>query len=166
GIADDEPALFAEPRLGGGNRPLDPRRFERSSMTETHIAQKLRNRLEDAADFARMLAGLDDRRQDLQCRNEPIASCRVITEDDVAGLFAAEIAAEAAHLLDDIAVADRGAVEPDPLLRKTAIGKTSAPNSQNTVGATLYAAPWAQSTTTRSPSSRSPFGKLCLTNSI
>src|SRR5204863_435111 len=119
GIADYEPALFAEPRLGGGNRPLDPRCFERSSMTETHIAQKLRHRLEDAADFARMLAGLDDRRQDLQCRDEPITGCRVIAEDDVAGLFAAEIAAEAAHLLDDIAVADRGTVEPDPLLRKT-----------------------------------------------
>ncbi len=37
------------------------------------------------------------------------------------GLLAAEIAAEAAHLLDDIAVADRGAVQPDPLPGQTAL---------------------------------------------
>ncbi len=36
------------------------------------------------------------------------------------GLLAAEIAPEAAHLFDDIAVADRGPVQPDPLPGKTA----------------------------------------------
>src|SRR5689334_706217 len=38
GIADHEPALFAEPRLGGGDRAFDARRFERAAVTETHIA--------------------------------------------------------------------------------------------------------------------------------
>ena len=39
----------------------------------------------------------------------------------MAGLLAAEIAAERAHLLDDIAVADGGAVQPDILRREKAL---------------------------------------------
>src|SRR5215472_16521129 len=73
GIANHEPALLAEPCLAGGDRPLDPRRLERSALPEAHIAQQLRHWLEDPAHLARMLAALNDRRQDLQSGGQPVA---------------------------------------------------------------------------------------------
>ncbi len=115
GIADHQPAFGTEPRLGGGNRAFDAGRFERAAIAEAHIAQQLRYRLEHPAHLARLPPGLDDRRQDLQRRDQPVAGRRVIAQDDVAGLLAAEIAAKAAHLFDDIAVADPGAVQTDAL---------------------------------------------------
>jgi len=48
----------------------------------------------------------------------------------------------------------------------TPTGITVAPSSHSTVGATLYAAPCAQSTTMRIPSSVRPRGKLCFTFSM
>ncbi|MNU00472.1 hypothetical protein D3C72_2436070 [compost metagenome] len=43
---------------------------------------------------------------------------------------------------------------------------TSAPSSRNTLGATLYVAPWAQSMTTFRPAKLVPVGTLLLQNSI
>src|SRR4051812_39574862 len=69
--------------------------------------------MEKAAYLAGVFAGLDDRAQDLQCGDQPVAGRRIVAEDDMPGLLTAEIAADTAHLLDDIPVADRGAMQPD-----------------------------------------------------
>src|SRR5256885_10283600 len=50
-------------------------------------------------------AGFDNRGQYLQRGDQPVAGRRIVAQDDVPGLLAAEIAAEAAHLLDDVTVA-------------------------------------------------------------
>ena len=89
---------------------------QRRAAGEADIAQQLRHRREDVADLARRRAGLDDRRQHLQRGDQAVAGGGIIAEDDVARLLAAEIAADAAHLLDDIAVADRGARQRDAVL--------------------------------------------------
>ena len=68
-----------------------------------------------------MAAGLDDGGQHLQGGNQPIAGRGVVAENDVPGLLAAEIAADSAHLLDHIAVADRCAMKPDALAGETAL---------------------------------------------
>ena len=115
GIANHQPPGRAEPRLASYNRLLYPARLERLSIAKPDIAQQLRHRLKDAAHLARPPSGLDDCRQHLQRRDQTVAGCRVVGEDDVAGLLAAEIATQAAHLFVDIAIADRGAVQPDPL---------------------------------------------------
>ncbi len=65
--------------------------------------------------------GLDDRGQHLERRDQAVAGRRIVAEDDMTGLLAAEIAAEGAHLFDDVAVADRGAVQPDPLRRRDSV---------------------------------------------
>ena len=64
-----------------------------------------------------------------------------------------------------------GTVEPQSRLMlnpsgATPIGTTSAPSSHRMVGATLYAAPCAQSTTILRPSSRRPRGRVALALSM
>ena len=111
----------AEPGLAAGDRRLDRAAVEREGLAVAHAARTLRHRGEQAADFARRPSGLDDRGQNLQRRDQAVAGRRIIGEDDVARLLAAEIAAESAHLFDDIAVADRGAVQLDVLAVEKAL---------------------------------------------
>ena len=60
---------------------------------------------------------LDQHREHLQRRDQPVAGGGEIGHDHVAGLLAAEIAADLAHPLADIAVAHRGPEQrqPEPL---------------------------------------------------
>lgn len=66
---------------------------ERSTVPEAHILQYLRQRLEDVRRLAGRLALFRQHRQHLQRRNDAIARRGEIVEDDVAGLFAADIEA-------------------------------------------------------------------------
>ena len=50
-------------------------------------------------------------REHLQRGDHAVAGRRVIEEDEVPGLLAAEVVAAAAHLFDDVAIADGGAHE-------------------------------------------------------
>ena len=52
-----------------------------------------------------------DHRQHLQRRDQAVAGGRVVRQDDVAGLLAADVVAVLAHVLEHVAVADRGAHE-------------------------------------------------------
>ena len=61
------------------------------------------------ADFAGRPAVAADHRQHLQRRDQAVAGGGEVGQDDVAGLLAADIEAVLAHMLADIAVADRRA---------------------------------------------------------
>ena len=53
----------------------------------------------------------DQRREHLERRDEAVARGREVGQDDVAGLFAADVVALRAHRLGDVAVADLRAFE-------------------------------------------------------
>src|SRR6185503_14702098 len=88
---------------------------------EAHVLQDLRQRLEAVADFRHRLAHALDHGEDLQRRDEAVARRGVVGQDDVAGGLAAYVAAARAHLLDDVAVANRGAHEIDALRGEMAL---------------------------------------------
>ena len=97
--------------VGVGDRLGDRRILERLAAVEADVAQDLRQRIEAVADLADRPAELLHHRQHLQRRDEAVAGRRIVGEDDVAGLLAADIVALLAHPLDHVAVADRGALE-------------------------------------------------------
>ncbi|MNY72178.1 hypothetical protein D3C86_2106760 [compost metagenome] len=65
------------------------------------------------AHLAHRLALALDHREDLQSSDKAITGCAKIGEYDMAGLFAADVQAVLAHLLDDITVADLRAPQID-----------------------------------------------------
>ena len=56
----------------------------------------------------------DQRCEDLESGDETVTGRRMIGEDDVAGLLAADVAAALAHLLEHVAVTDLGAQQLEP----------------------------------------------------
>ena len=85
--------------------------LERLAAVEADVAQHLRQRLEDPADLARPAAGAENDGQNLQGGDQAVAGRRVVAEDDVPRLLAADVEAVAAHVVDDVAVADLGALQ-------------------------------------------------------
>ena len=78
-------------RLGRGDRLLDALAAQRRGAGEAHVLQQLRQRREHAADLARRASLLDDDRQHLQRRQQPVAGGGEVGQDHVAGLLAAEV---------------------------------------------------------------------------
>ena len=85
--------------------------LERHVLFVAHVAQHLRQRFEATADLRHRLIELLHHRQYLQRRHQAVAGGGVVREDDVAGGLAAEVVAVLAHMLEHVAVADRGARE-------------------------------------------------------
>ena len=81
---------------------------------ETDAAQKLWHWREQPADLTRGFATFDDHGKDLQRRDQSVARGREIGQDDVAGLFAADIQSDLTHALRDVAVAHLGTVQRKP----------------------------------------------------
>src|SRR5215217_4299903 len=92
-FADDQPPRPLEPRLPVGDRRLDARRLERRAAAEADVLQELGQGVELVQHLARRLAALDEAGEDLQRRHQPVPGRRIVGEDDVAGLLAADIAA-------------------------------------------------------------------------
>ena len=71
--------------------------------------EKVRNRIEQVQQFAGLFARLDQRRQHLQRGNCAIAGGRMVEQDHMARLFAANIISAGLHRLQHIAVTHLGA---------------------------------------------------------
>src|SRR5207247_1540883 len=94
-------------------------------------------------------------------------SGRVLVEAaDVAGILASETPTLLLHSLQHVSIPDARAPPRRAADTATPSATTSAPSSLNTCGATSYAAPCAQSTTSFSPLRSSSLGKVLLQNSI
>ena len=76
---------------------------------EADVLEQLRQRLELVEQLARRRLGLDQRGEHLQRRDQAVAGRRMVGEDDVPRLLAADIVAARAHRLEHVAVADLGA---------------------------------------------------------
>ncbi len=116
--ANDEAALVAEAAaalLDGGFDVLGLQGF---AALIADVLQQLRQRLELPADLRGRLAGTNDDGKHLQCRDQSVAGGRVIAQDDVPRLFAADVVAAFAHLLDHIAIANLGADQRDATAAK------------------------------------------------
>ena len=77
------------------------------AAVEADVLEQLRQRLELAQHLARRRLGFDQGGEHLEPCDQPVAGGRMVGEDDVARLLAADIAAALAHLLEHVAVADR-----------------------------------------------------------
>ena len=118
-LADDQAAAALELGFGGGDALAHAVGLERlGAAVEADVLEQLRQRLELAQQLARRRFGLDQRGKHLQPGDQPVAGRRMIGEDDVARLLAADVAAALAHLLEHIAVADLGAEQLEALLRR------------------------------------------------
>ena len=105
-LADHQPASFAKPALAGADRRLNGLGLQRLAAIDPNAAQDLGIGREDPADLAQRAVARHDHRQDLQRGDQAIAGPRIVGQDDVAGLLAADVAAAVEHLLQHIAVAD------------------------------------------------------------
>src|SRR4051794_28741683 len=106
-LADHQAAFAFKFGLGRGNPLADAVRLERlAAAVEADVLQYLRYRLELAKQFARRSVRFDQCSKHLQSRNEAVARSRMIGEDDVPRLLAANIAAGLTHLFQHIAVAN------------------------------------------------------------
>src|SRR3546814_9817455 len=65
--------------------------------------------------FARRLRGRDELGEQLQRRERSVAGRRMVRQDHMSRLFAADIEAAFLHPFEHMAVADLGALEPQPL---------------------------------------------------
>ena len=106
--------------FGVGDRGLDRGGVERLAVGEADVLEELGDGVEQMEQFARGLAALDQRGEHLQAGDEPVAGGRIVAEDDVPRLLAADIAAARAHRLQDVAVADLGSLEGDAILGEAA----------------------------------------------
>ena len=106
GRITSRPAI-AELFLASIDRFLHAAILKRLAALIAHVREKLRHRLETLAHFADRTARRHDDRQHLQRRDEAVARRYVVGHDDMAGLFAADVEAVLAHVLDDVAVTDR-----------------------------------------------------------
>src|SRR5690348_669450 len=116
----DQPAMAIEALFGRGDRGKHLGVLVRLAALVAHVARDLRQRIEAVAHFRDNLALLLDYCQHLESRDEAIAGRGVVGENDVAGRLAAEIVAVLAHVLEDVAVADRRAHHAEPELGKMA----------------------------------------------
>ena len=88
---------------------LTPACLQRRAVGVAHVLQDLRQRLEALAHLAHRLAGADHHRQHLQRSHQAVAGGGEVRQHDVARLLAADVVAVLAHVLHDVAVADRRA---------------------------------------------------------
>ena len=109
----DEAAMAVETLFGVLDGGADIGVFERFAALVADVLEHLRQRVEAVADLGYRLALLLHHRQHLQRGDEAVARGGVVRQDDVAGLLAAEVVAVLAHLLEHVAVADRGAGKRD-----------------------------------------------------
>src|SRR5690606_7734396 len=106
---DQQPAFRAKALLTLRDHPLHLLRQQRIGAFEADVFQDLRERIEIVADLADRPSLLDNYREDLQRREQPIARSAVIGEDNMPRLLAADIEAIFPHMLNHIAIADGGA---------------------------------------------------------
>src|SRR3546814_6563219 len=93
------------------------RGFERLAAGEADILQQLRHRVELVQQFAGGFFRYDHFGEQLQRRERAVAGRRMIRQDHVPRLLAADVEPALAHPFEDVAVADLGAFEPQPLAR-------------------------------------------------
>ena len=111
-----QPAAPSSRCFGGGDRGLDARRPRAASPPSKRTF--LSSCGSGSNWWSTSLAGsavLDQRGEHLQRRDQPVAGRRMIGEDDVAGLLAADVEAALAHRLEHVAVADLGADQLEPV---------------------------------------------------
>src|SRR5690606_409646 len=106
---DQQPAFRAKALLTLRDHPLHLLRQQRIGAFEADVFQDLRERIEIVADLADRPSLLDNYREDLQRRDQPIARSAVIGEDNMPRLLAADIEAIFPHMFNHIAIADGGA---------------------------------------------------------
>ena len=136
GEADEDAAVAAERLLDGRRwraRPRAARASGRFSRTDD-VHERLRDGLEAARQLGERPALALHHREHVERRGDAVAGRHVVEEDEVARLLAAEVVAAAAHLLDDVAVADRGA---DHLRPSPAASARSRPMFDITVATTV-----------------------------
>ncbi len=109
GRADHQPAVGTELEAARLHRAGDLLLRHLAAGGEAHVLEHLRHRLEAPAHLRhRPVAPLHQRHHLERC-HQPVAGGRVVGQDDVAGLLAAEVVAVEAHVLQHVAVADGGA---------------------------------------------------------
>ena len=89
------------------NRALHAETIQRLIVFVPHILKDLRQRLEAIAHLADWTATLDHYGQDLQRRDKAVTRRREIRQHNMPRLLAAHIVSVLAHMLGDVAVADR-----------------------------------------------------------
>src|SRR5579864_7106438 len=108
-LADDEPATPLELSLGSCDSLPHAIGLERlGAAVEPDVLEQLRKRFELLQQLTCRSACLDQRRQDLEPGDEPVAGGRVIGENDVTRLLPPDVAPASAHLLEHVAIADLG----------------------------------------------------------
>src|SRR3546814_8458733 len=103
---------------------------ERLAPGEADILQKLRHRIELMQQFARRLRGRDELGEHLQRRERAIAGGRMVRQDHMPRLFAADVEAALLHPFENITVADLGALEPQPLALQKAFERSEEQTSE------------------------------------
>mgnify|MGYP000501913355 CR=1 FL=1 len=95
------------------------RRRQQRELVERHLARHregaefLWKHLHEPGQFRQRFPGADHQGEYVQCRENAIPGGRVIHEDDVAGLLAADVEVAFPHPFDHVAVADVGHFDPD-----------------------------------------------------
>ena len=107
GRANDKAPGIPKFRLPVVDRALHAEIIQRLIVFVPHILKDLRQRLEAIAHLADWTAALDDHGQDLQRRDKAITRRREIRQNNMPRLLAAHIVSVLAHMLGDVAVADR-----------------------------------------------------------
>src|SRR5271170_8004357 len=109
--ADDEPPSRAELVCRGRDGGFDRGAVERGTAPIAHAPEDLRQRVEAMANFAHRLLLAADHGQDLQGGHQTVAGRRIVRQDDMSGLLAPDVIAELPHPLEDIAIANRRALQ-------------------------------------------------------
>ena len=115
GCADHEAALAGELGLRFGDAGLYGLHLERCAAFVADILEQLRHALELVEQLARRLARADQACQHAQRGDRTVAGGRVIEQDHVSRLLAADVEAPCAHLLEHVAIADLGPLEREAL---------------------------------------------------
>ncbi len=84
---------------------------KRLAALEADVLEDLRQGFEPVADLGHGLVHLENDRQHLKRGDEAVAGRRIVGQDDVARLLTADVETVLAHVLQHIAVADRGACQ-------------------------------------------------------
>src|SRR5512147_2638609 len=91
GLADQQPTTVPQPPMAIVDGLLHALLLEGLAAIEADVAQHLQQRLEHPADLARPAAGAENDGQNLQSGDQAVARCRVVAEDDVPRLLAADV---------------------------------------------------------------------------
>src|SRR5438270_8470103 len=106
-FADDKTPTALELGFGRGDAFLDAVGLQRlRAPVEPDVLEKLRKRFELAQEFARRRSPFDQCGKHLQTCDEAVPRGRMVRQDDVPRLLAADVAAALAHLLEHVAVAN------------------------------------------------------------